>query len=91
MSRRFCILLCCEIQSAYGWLPVGEIKTKKTQCNRAAARGFGFAGLSARSMGVALNGKSRALVERAVVKRAFPTQYGPGNGGRVNSRGENCL
>lgn len=84
-------MLCCEIQSAYGWLPVGEIKTKKTQCNRAAARGFRFAGLSVRSMGVTLNGESQTLVERAVVKRAFQTQYGPGNGERVYTRGENCL
>lgn len=83
-------MLCCEIQPAYGWLPVGEIKTKKTQCNRTAARGFGFAGLSVRSMGVALNGKSQTLVERAVVKRAFQTQYRPENWERVNSRAENC-
>lgn len=42
-------------------------------------------------MGVTLNGKSQTLVERAVVKRTFRTQYGPENGERVNSRGENCL
>lgn len=35
-----------------GCLPIGEIKTKKTQCNRAATGGFGFAWLSARSMGL---------------------------------------
>ncbi len=35
-----------------GCLPIGEIKTKKTQCNRAVTGGFGFAGLSAGSMGL---------------------------------------
>lgn len=35
-----------------GCLPIGEIKTKKTECNRAATGGFGFAWLSARSMGL---------------------------------------
>ena len=35
-----------------GCLPIGEIKTKKTQCNRAATGGFGFAWLLARSMGL---------------------------------------
>lgn len=35
-----------------GCLPTGEIKTKKTQCNRAATGGFGFVWLSARSMGL---------------------------------------
>lgn len=63
----------------------------KRLCNRAAARGFGFAGLSVRSMGVTLNGKSQTLAERAVVKRAFQTQYGPENGESVKSRDENCL
>lgn len=35
-----------------GCLPVGEIKTKNTQYKRAAAGVFGFARLSARSMGL---------------------------------------
>lgn len=32
----------------------------KTECSVAAAGGFGFAGLSARSMGATLNGESRS-------------------------------
>lgn len=62
MNRQSCASLCCEIPSAYGRLPVGEIKTKKTRRNGAATGGFGFAGIRRDQWGY---GRSQRLVERA--------------------------
>lgn len=53
MNRQLCTSLRCEIQSAYGRLPVGEIKTEKTRRNGAATRGFGFAGIQRDQWGYA--------------------------------------
>lgn len=56
-----------------GCLPVGEIKTKETQFNRAVTGGFGFAWLSVRSMG--LNGKGQRLVEHPARTLHLKIQY----------------
>lgn len=70
-----------NIQPAYGRLPVGEIKNKKTQCNRAAARGLWICRAFAEINGVTARGAWGC--EACVSKH----NKGLENGGRVSSQG----
>lgn len=81
MNRQLCSSLSCEIPSAYGRLPVGEIKTKKTRRNGAATRGFGFAGIRRDQWGYAERQESEAC-------GTCISQHNKGleNGERVSSR-----